>query len=69
MFDTTHYNDISVTAAELERNGFFRQAAGLWEEAHGLARHEQNRDWSLARRNFCRSLYTSSKETPAHALA
>lgn len=69
MFDTTEYNDISVTAADLERKGFFQQAAGLWEEAQSLARHEKNRNWSLARKHFCRSLYAVKKETTGQAQA
>lgn len=63
MFDSTEYNDISLTAAELEQKGLYQQAAGLWEQAHTLAKHDKNRTWSLARKDFCRSSYAINFET------
>lgn len=59
MFDTTHYNDVSLEAAALERQGKYQQAAAHWDKAGPLAKKEKNRNWSQARKEFCSSLYAT----------
>lgn len=47
------FKNITTNAAQAERDGHYKEAGRLWQEALFLAKKEDNKRWITSRAEFC----------------